>query len=232
MRHWIGGAVAAIGIATGAAAEVDEFDARVRDYILNNPEIILEALERLAEKEAEAAVAGAIAGFPDLFTDPPVHGMGAPDAPVRVVEFFDYKCAPCKAMHPGLKALTADQPDLRIEMRHLPILSPGSERAARFALATRMVAGDAAYERVHDQLWQVKGALNAGVLARVAKEAEVDYDAVSAMMDAPEITARIDYNRDVAIALQVLGTPAFITPTSVRFGQSDISELAELWLSQ
>lgn len=232
MRHLMGAAVVALGIAGTAGAEVDDFDARVRDYILNNPEIILEALERLAAKEAEAAVADTIAGFPALFTDPPVHGMGAPDAPVRVIEFFDYKCAPCKAMHPGLQALTAERPELRIEMRHLPILSPGSERAARFALATRMVAGDAAYERVHDALWQVNGALNAGVFARVAKAADVDFDAIWAMMDAPEITARIDYNRDVAIALQVLGTPAFITPTSVRFGQSEISELAELWLSQ
>ena len=232
MRHLMGAAVVALGIAGTAGAEVDDFDARVRHYILNNPEIILEALERLAAKEAEAAVAGTIAGFPALFTDPPVHGMGAPDAPVRVIEFFDYKCAPCKAMHPGLQALTAERPELRIEMRHLPILSPGSERAARFALATRMVAGDAAYERVHDALWQVNGALNAGVFARVAKAADVDFDAIWAMMDAPEITARIDYNRDVAIALQVLGTPAFITPTSVRFGQSEISELADLWLSQ
>ncbi|WP_095590223.1 DsbA family protein [Actibacterium ureilyticum] len=216
----------------GARAETDGFDARVRAYLLANPEVILEALEVLSKREAQAALEQKLAGFPGLFTDPPRHGLGAPDAPVRVIEFFDYKCAPCKAMHPKLVQLVADNPDLRIEMRHLPILSPASERAARFALATRAVAGADAYDRVHDRLWSLRGPMNAAGFARIAADEGLDFDAIAAQMDSDAITARITHNRDVAIALEILGTPAFVTPGSVRFGQSDIDDLAALWLSR
>ena len=219
----------ALGVGTAQANDA-EFEERVRRYLLDNPEVILEALEGLAAREAAAEMRSRIARFADLFEAPPVHGLGRADAPVRVVEFFDYKCAPCKAMHPALVALVDAHPDLRIEMRHLPILSPGSERAARFALATRAVAGDQAYGAVHDRLWSQRGVLNSTTFERIAGDLGLDFAAIADAMDSPDITARIDYNRDAAIALDILGTPAFVTPESVRFGQSDVAGLATLWL--
>ena len=125
---WVSGLMMA-----GAAAQAHEadIDAHIRSYILTHPEIILEAMDILATREKAAAVAAQVAEHPYLFTDAPRLGMGAPDGSVRVVEFFDYRCAPCKAMHPKLQALVAETPELRIEIRQLPILSPGSERAAR-----------------------------------------------------------------------------------------------------
>ena len=109
-----------------AFAEADDFGDRVRAYLLENPEVILEALEILAKREAQASVERRLEAFPELFADAPRHGLGDPDAPVRVIEFFDYRCVPCKAMHPRLVELVERRPEIRIEMRHLPILSPGS----------------------------------------------------------------------------------------------------------
>lgn len=214
-----------------AAAE-DDFDAKVRAYILDNPEVILEALTILSDRERAAEMSARIADFPQLFDDPPIHGIGDPDAPIRVIKFFDYRCVPCKAIHPALLALTDKEPALRIEMRHLPILSPGSERAARFALAVRQVAGNGAYERVHDRLWTVRGPLNAVTFERIALEEGLDFQPIADRMDDAEITDRITYNRDAAIALEILGTPAFVTPNTVSFGQSDVGALAETWLNQ
>ncbi len=211
------------------AAEDEDFGQKVRDYILAHPEIIVEALSILSERERKAEVAARIADLSELFSDPPALGMGAPEAPVQVVEFFDYRCVPCKTMHPALEAYVADNPDIRIEMRHLPILSPGSERAARFALATRLVAGDAAYARVHKAIWAMKGPLNAQGFERVAQAEDLDFEAISKAMDTPEVTTRITYNRDAAIALEILGTPAFVTADSVSFGQADVEALGALW---
>ena len=214
------------------AAEPDDFEERVRTYLLNNPEVIVEALDVLMKREAEQAVVDTLSNYPELFEDPPILGLGAEDAPIRVVEFFDYKCVPCKAMHGPLKDLVQKHPELRIEMRQLPILSPGSERAARFALAVFHVAGKQAYEAVHNDLWEVKGPLNNATFEKIAATHDLDFGAVSEIMDSAEINQRISLNRDVAIALEIIGTPGFITSTTVNVGQSDPDELAKIWLSQ
>lgn len=221
-----------VGAVATASAEEMSFEERVRVFILDNPEVILEALNVLAEREAKAATAAKLTSFPELFTDPARLGEGDATAPLRVVEFFDYKCIPCKAVHPQLVELVDAYPSIRIEMRHLPILSPGSERAARFALAAEAAYGAKAYGEVHERLWEIRGPLNAAGFQRVAEELDLDYDKIEAGMESEAIDARINYNRDVAIALEVLGTPAFVTKDSVAFGSIDIEALAQVWLSQ
>lgn len=230
-RNFLGPVLGA-AICTAAQADDAAFDSRVRAYILANPEIILEALTILSEREAEAAMRQQVAAYPQLFSDPPQLGMGAPGAGLRVVEFFDYKCMPCKAVHPVLEKFVETHPNVRIEMRHLPILTPGSERAARFALAVREVAGEQMYARAHDRLWDIRGPLNAAGFKRISTELNLPYDKIAARMESAEITARINYNRDAAIAMQILGTPAFVTPESVTVGQTDIDVLAANWLNQ
>lgn len=208
----------------------DDFENRVRRFILDNPQVILEALTILSEREARAANAARIAQEAHLFEDRPYHGIGDPDAPIRVIEFFDYKCAPCKAMHPRLVDALAAHPRIRVEMRHLPILSPASERAARFALAVRRVAGAADYQRVHQRLWAVTGPINSARLERIADEEGLDYPAIETAMAGDWVSDRIARNRDTAIALEILGTPAFVSQSHVSFGQSDVGALVEIWL--
>lgn len=218
---------------TAIAHDTDaEFKARVQSFLMQNPELILEAMTALGERERMAAQGAAIAAFPGLFAEPAVLGIGDPAAPLRVVEFFDYRCAPCKAMHPGLVELVEQTPDLRIEMRQLPILSPGSERSARFALAVKDVAGADAYARVHQRLWTLRGPMNAASFEVIAKDEKLEWPRISEAMQSDAVTARIDENRDIAIALEILGTPAFVTPNSISFGQSDIEALADTWINQ
>ena len=217
--------------ASGLLAAEDDFEARVRDYILRNPEVIMEALAVLAERERQAEIAARVSQYPALFSDPAYHGLGDPEARLRVVEFFDYKCAPCKAMHAGLVDAVAANPDLRIEMRHLPILTPSSERAARYALAVRRHADPEAYARVHDAIWTRTGPLGATFFERLSTEEGLDHAQIEAEMYGDWVNTRIDTNRDIAIALEILGTPAFITPRTVSFGQSDVDALVAGWRS-
>lgn len=215
----------------GGAAET-AFDEKVRDYILRHPEVIMEALAVLAEREQAAELARRIAAQPGLFQQTTPLGIGPQDAPMRIIEFFDYKCAPCKALHPKLTEALAGHPNLRVEMRHLPILTPASERAARFALAVRDLADDGAYRRVHDALWRRVGPISATFLNALSEAEHLNYADVEAAMYAPSVTDRIAANRDAAIALEIVGTPAFVTQRSVSVGSSDAEALVAGWLSQ
>lgn len=216
----------------GALAHEPDLDTRIREYLLQHPEVIVEAMEVLAAREAQAVAQAKLAAFPDLFARPPELGLGDPDAPIRVVEFFDYRCVPCKAVHPELEALVAEHPDLRIEMRHLPILSPGSERAARFALAVRDTYGLEAYAKVHKELWTLRGPLNSAGFERIATALGLDFATLEPAMETDAVDALIAHNRDFAIEMEIRGTPAFASQTSVTFGASGIGALAETWLTQ
>lgn len=217
-----------------AAADMTdkEFEERLRSYLLAHPEIILEAMETLSERERRAAQTAQIAKHAEIFEEPPILGIGPAAAEHTVIEFFDYRCAPCKALHPRLKAALKDHPTIRVEMRHLPILSPGSERGARFALAVKIVGSPSQYRRVHEALWTLKGPLREPAFERIALAQGLDWAAVRAEMKSDAVSARISTNRDIAINLQILGTPAFVTPTSVSFGGTDAEALVAGWLSQ
>jgi len=214
-----------------AFAHEVNFEERVRAYLLNNPQVILDALEVLSSQQAQSEIAQKINAYPDVFHISAL-GLGSPDATTKVVEFFDYRCAPCKAVHPALVSLTEENPDLRIEMRHLPILSPGSERAARFALAIELVEGAETYRAVHNALWTLRGPFNEVSFRGIANDLGFDFEAVYLAMQSPTIDAEINRNRDIAIDLEIFGTPAFISPNSVGFGSTDVNALAELWLNQ
>lgn len=228
------GALSAACLAAPAFADTDDdgFDDRVRTYLLANPEVILEALDILSKREARAAVAAKMSAHTDLFSDPAILGIGPMDASMRVVEFFDYRCAPCKVLHPKLIKALEPHPDIRVEMRHLPILSPGSERGARFALAVKNTASAEAYVAVHNDLWQLRGPLQAIAFQKIAQTHNLDWETIKAEMSSDAVSRRITQNRDIAIDLGILGTPAFATPTSISFGQSDAVALVDDWLNQ
>ena len=209
-----------------------EFEDRLRTYLLKHPELILEVMETLSERETRSAQTAQIAKYAKMFEEAPVLGIGPREAEHIVIEFFDYRCAPCKALHPKLQAALNDHPNIRVEMRHLPILSPGSERGARFALAVKQVGSAAQYRAVHEALWTLKGPLRAPAFEKIARAQGLDWSAVQAEMQSDAVSDRITNNRDIAIDLQILGTPAFVTPTSVSFGSPDAVGLVADWLSQ
>lgn len=219
-----------LSLQSAAADMTDaEFETRLRAYLLAHPEIILEAMETLSQREARAAQTALIAKYPDLFEEPPILSIGSDRATHTVIEFFDYRCAPCKALHPKLKAALANYPHIRVEMRHLPILSPGSERGARFSLATKQTGTPEQYRAVHEALWTLRGPLREPTFEKIALAQGLDWAAIKAEMKSDAVSARISTNRDIAIDLQILGTPAFVTPTSVSFGSTDAAGLVAEW---
>ena len=123
------------------AAELDPFEQRVREYLLRNPEVIMEALRILQERQRAAEAEGlkrTIAERSDeILNDPAAPVGGNPAGDVTLVEFFDYNCPYCRRVAPTVAELEEADPDLRLVYKEFPILGPGSQFAARAALASR-----------------------------------------------------------------------------------------------
>ena len=127
------------GFSPGQKAEIE---AIIKDYLLQKPEIlreaigVLEAREKAAETKARQEIVGDPSGV--LFSGAKQAVIGNPNGKVTLMEFFDYNCGYCKRALNDLARLMKQNPDLRVVLRDLPILSPGSVEAAKIANAARL----------------------------------------------------------------------------------------------
>ncbi len=191
-------------------AQIEAIQEVIRDYLVNNPEIIREAItklrasQRTAARQARRQTVGA--KRKELLNDPGSPVAGNPDSDVTVVEFFDYRCPYCKGTAPDLKRLR-EEDDIRFVYKEFPILGPQSVFAARAALAAR---GQGKYFAFHDALMEVKGGLDEAAVMEVAKGVGLDTERLRRDMTAPEIDAVLKRNFRLAQVLNVTGTPAFV----------------------
>jgi protein-disulfide isomerase len=190
------------------------FRAEVRAYLLDNPEVLMEAIGILQDREAAAQAASEaellVALQDDIYNDGHSWVGGNPDGDVTLVEFLDYRCGYCKRAHPEVTALVAGDGNIRRIVKEYPILGEASVLAARFALSVKALAGDDAYKAAHDALMTLRGDVTDDTLARVAAELSLDADAVLAGMSDPAIDAALAANRALGEALRISGTPTFI----------------------
>jgi len=196
------------------AEERAALHAEIRAYLLANPDLLMEMIALIeAEKQANTAETerALLAEHADaIFDDGFSHVAGNPHGSVTMVAFLDYQCGFCRRASPELQALLTADDDLRLIVKELPILGPGSELAARAALATLITEGGAAYMRLHETLLGLKGEVTDVSLDRVLADQGLDAAAIRAAMDDPEITRRLDATRALAEQLGIAGTPTFV----------------------
>lgn len=204
----------------------DEFERRVRDYILTHPEVIVAALRGLESRRREAAESEAKAVITahanEIFRDPESPVGGNPRGDVTMVEFFDYNCAYCRRMVPVMAEAEAADPRLRTVYKEFPILGPGSTFAARAALAAHR---QGRYLAFHQVLMAVGGSLDEDSVLAAATELGLDLDRLRADMDDPDVQAAIDRNLELARTLRINGTPGFVIGEEVVRGAVDLTAL-------
>ena len=181
----------------------------VRGYLLAHPELLEEMAAKLQEKklaqqsdEARKAIAANRAA---LERDPR-DVVFNPGGRITVVEFFDYRCGYCKTIAPDLAALVRENPDIRLVLKEFPIFGGASDLAARAALTPAGRAGGLAF---HEALMEEK-TLNETAISRLAASAGIRSDALSAALTDEAITRQLADTRQLAQALRIEGTPAFI----------------------
>lgn len=207
----------------------DEFERRLRAYLLDNPEVIAEALQRL-EQQRQAASARAAkdtikARADEIFRDPASPVGGNPEGDVTMVEFFDYNCPYCRKVVPSMAKAEADDPQLRIVYKELPILGANSTFAAKAALAAHQ---QGQYLKLHKSLMEAKGPLTKQRVLEIAGRIGLDVAWLEADMVAPAIQAAIDRNLELAHALRINGTPGFVIGTDIIAGAMELSDMERL----
>lgn len=190
------------------------FRKEVRDYLMENPEVLIEAIQVLESRQAAQKVSADAQLLQDnhaaIFDDGYSFVGGNPEGDITLVEFMDYRCSFCRQAHPEVAKLLKNDGNIRWIVKEFPILGPDSTLASRFAVSVLQIGGADAYGRAHDTLMTMRAKVTPEVLKKLAGDLGLDAGAVLAKMDSAEVTKVIDANHALAQRLQISGTPTFI----------------------
>lgn len=217
------GAISAPSVVTAAIADTtsssSEFSSSqksaiekiVKDYLLANPEVLLEvqaALEiKMAKEEAERTKKLVKENSDEIFRAPGVPVAGNPDGKITVVEFFDYNCGYCKRGFVEVAKLLEKDKSLRFVFLEFPILREESEQAARVALAANM---QGKYWEVHRALLTSRGLINEEVALAAAEKNGLDMARLKTDMQSDTVSNELERVKLLANKLGINGTPHFL----------------------
>jgi protein-disulfide isomerase len=210
--------LAGAAIFSGHAQAADEFNKAqkdaiggvIKEYLMENPEVIFDSIEAYRAKEKEIQQKKAQSAIKDniaKLTNSNTPSIGAEDADVTVVEFFDYNCGYCKRAVPDIQAILEKDKKVRFVFQEMPILGPSSLTAAQWAKAAH---NQGKYFDFHVALMEHRGPKDEDQLAKIAKKLELDVDQMKKDAKSDAIKEAIDGEVALARQIGINGTPAFI----------------------
>jgi protein-disulfide isomerase len=209
-------AIAAIALAATAAQaqqSKEDIEKIVREYLLKNPEVIQEAIMELRKKQEMAETTARTKALQthknEIFESKRDIVLGNPKGNVTLVEFFDYNCGYCKRAVNDIAELLKSDPNLKIVLKELPILSEGSVEAARVAVAVRM-QDPKKYWEFHRVLMSARGEANGAQALAAAQKAGLDVERIKKDISNPEVDATLHGVQELAKALAISGTPSYV----------------------
>ncbi|MEL6875438.1 MAG: DsbA family protein [Pseudomonadota bacterium] len=222
-----GGAAATDASEQAAAAGInaDEqaaIEAIVRQYILENPEIIPEAVDILRSREKTAALNEVRQAIETPFAGTAF--AGNPNGDVTIVEYSDFACPYCKQTTAVIDRLIKEDSNIKVVFRELPILSEASNDAALMALAA---AKQGKYFAFHKTMFAT-GRPSPSTIEAAAAEVDLDLTEARAFVSSAEAQQEIQQNLEMARRLQFTGTPAFVVGNQSTVGAVGYDGLKEL----
>lgn len=204
----------------------------IRELLLEEPEILVEMFAILEQRQKEEASMSDLSlvseNAAELFNDGFSYVGGNPDATFTIVEFLDYQCTYCRRAHPQISQLIAEDDDIRLIVKELPILGPNSELASRAAVATLIEAGDDAYHTLNDAMMSNAGPVTDDNLDGILEDAGLNVTEIRSAMHAPEVMARIASTRALAEKLTISGTPTFVFENRLVRGYLPMEQMVAL----
>ncbi|MEO9649184.1 MAG: DsbA family protein [Roseobacter sp.] len=190
------------------------FGEQVREYLMENPQVIIDAVNSLEQRQAEIQAQAdfdlVAQNASDLFDDGFSYVGGNPDGDITLVEFMDYRCGFCKRAFGEIEKLLEEDGNIRFVVKEFPILGEQSVVASRYVIATKMIEGAEAYKSLHDALMAYNGDISLPALRRLANTFGLDSDSIEARMNDEDVTDEIRETRALAQRLQINGTPTFV----------------------
>lgn len=195
-------------------AQKQDIQKVVHEYLLSNPEVLVEVSQALQMKqqqnmqqEAQAAIQkNAAPLMVDKYTV-----VGNPNGNVTLVEFFDYQCIHCKKMAPVISELIKNDSNLRVVYKEFPIFGESSDKASRAALAASM---QGKYLAMHEALINQDKKLTDQIIDDAAKSIGLNLAQFKTDMASQTVTDALSANRKLAEELHLMGTPAFIVAST------------------
>ncbi len=206
--------VSAADLTNLSDSERAAFRDEIRAYLMDNPEVIMEAVGLLEQREAEAEARADLTmvsqNSAEIFEDGYSWVGGNPDGDITLVEFMDYRCGYCRKAVPEIEKLLKSDGNVRLIIKEFPILGEASMLSSRFAIAVKQLEGDDAYKQAHDALVAFNGDITEVTLQRLAEGLGLDAKAVVERMNAAEVSQEIIQTRALAQKLKISGTPTFV----------------------
>jgi protein-disulfide isomerase len=192
----------------------------VHDYLLEHPEILPDAMQALQRKENAKQLAS-VRG--DVEKAWPGEVLGNPNGKVTLVEFTDFACTYCRHSVEDVDALIAGNPQLKVVIRQLPIISPLSPDAARMGLAA---AEQGKYAAFHKAMFAA-GQPDKATIEAVARSVGIDMVRAQKVIAGPGIEDELARNIDLARQLGFNGTPAWVVGDTLLSGAVGRDRLAK-----
>ncbi len=178
-------------------------EAIAKQYILDNPEIITEAIQNLRQRQT----AQQLDAIRDQVETPFASAWaGNPDGDVTIVEYSDYACGYCAQSVSDVAQILSEDKNVKVVFRELPILSEESAQAAAMSLAA---AKQDKFYTFHKALFAA-GKPNKTTIAEAARAADIDMTEASAFIASPEARTQIEKNMQAARQLEFSGTPSWV----------------------
>jgi protein-disulfide isomerase len=198
----------------------------VRDYILENPEIITDAVRILKNRKEQADNAADLQLLASnrnaLLNDPESPVGGNPKGDVTVVEFFDYRCGVCKRIHPIVNQLVKADPNIKRVYKDWPILGPNSVLASRAAIASRK---QGKYLSFHKVMMEANSTFGESAIMAMAQSVGIDTAKLRRDMRSGETDTILRKNYALAEKLKLNGTPSFVIGDTLLRGGRDLDSL-------
>ncbi len=209
--------------ATSAPTSVDraEIEGIIRDYLLANPEILIEVQDVLEKKQKEEQRVSQLDAIRDandhIFSSEHDGIYGNPDAKYTLVEFFDYNCGYCKRAMADMLAMIEGDSDVRFVLKEFPILGPDSMKAHVVSMAFHKLMPEK-YGEFHAKLLGGASKATEESAMKVALSLGADEAALREAMKDPAINEVFGQTYELANKLGISGTPSYVVGEEVIYG--------------
>jgi len=202
--------------------EKQQFGQQVREYLLQNPDVILEVfdiLKQQQQQDAQSRDAQLVANnLQEIQNDGFSWVGGNPDGDITLVEFMDYKCSYCRKAHKEIDDLVKTDGNIRLVLKEYPILGQDSLALSRAAIATLQNLGPDAYKKINNKLIRHNGPVTPEALGFIAKKLGLDSATILAHMDDASVLEQIKNTRALGDTLEITGTPTFVINNQILRG--------------
>jgi len=213
-------------------ADRETLQKEIKRYILENPDIIFEAVDLVRKRESALETQRdkdtIQANFEEVFYDNYSYVGGNPDGDITLVEFVDYKCGYCRKASEIVREFLKTDRNIRFIVKEFPILGDASLISSKFAIAVKNVGGPEKYKLVHDILLTLTADPSEAYLRRIATELKLNPKQLFEAMESKPVLQEIARTSELARKLQISGTPTFILDEQLLRGFVPLDVLVQV----